>query len=125
MGYSYKPDQVYERDVKAALAEVIKLYPKGTRFQYEPVEANAGAPARLWIVEAGVGARTSFPGLDMGMLGWTRREARRTLLGIVAGMEAQRLMQADDIREAVSVLDLAYDGDPELNRRLHTLVAGF
>jgi len=103
MSYSNTPDRVYERDVKAALTQVMTLYPKGTRFDYEPVEANAGAPARLWIMEDT--GRVPFPGLDLGMLGWTRREARRTLLGIVAGADAQRLIQAETIRAARRMVD--------------------
>lgn len=125
MSNSYSPDQVYERDVKTALAQVMKLYPRGTRFQYEPVQPSAGTPARLWIMEDG--GRTSFPGLDMGMLGWTRKEARRTLLGIVAGAEAQRLAQAETIRRAGNTLS-AWHGtiwpttdQPELLAKLNAL----
>lgn len=95
-------DRIHERDVKTALKQVMLRYPRGTRFQYEPVEPSAGAPARLFIVEDG--GRVPFPGLDHGMLGWSRKEAYRTLVGIEAGMEAQRLVQAEGVRFAAQRL---------------------
>ena len=99
-------DRIHERDVKTALKQVMLRYPRGTRFQYEPVEPSVGAPARLFLFDEDH-RRTSFPGLDHGMLGWTRKEAYRTLVGIEAGMEAQRLVQAETIRRAVTVLSRA------------------
>src|SRR5688500_19039266 len=99
-------DRIYERDITKLLhTKIIPAYPRGTRFQYEPVEPSAGTPARLFVVDDDHG-RTSFPGLDLGMLGWTRKETYRTLVGIVAGMEAQKLLQAETIRGAADQLRL-------------------
>jgi hypothetical protein len=125
-------DRIHERDVKAALTKVMLLYPRGTRFQYEPVEPSAGAPARLWMFEEGHG-RISFPGLDHGMLGWTRKEALRTLIGIKAGMGAQRVLQGEMLRRVRPWLVATSTGaDPagrdelrDLVARLDELTAGF
>lgn len=71
--------------------------------------------------------RYDFPGLDDGLLGGTNREAYQTLRGILAGMTAQRLAQAETIRGAAGQAWAEVRG-PEteaLAKALDELTAGF
>lgn len=94
-------ETITEKDISRLVDRIAAHYP-GQHLDYDRGQPSVGHAWRLNFMldyPASHGL-TSFPGLDRGYLGSSRREAYRTLEGILAGMEAQRLVQADSVRFA-------------------------
>lgn len=94
-------ERINRKDVERLVEIIAKGYPD------TKLDLQVGSPTygHAWRLNFMLGypenhGLTSFPGLSNGYLGWSAREAYRTLEGILAGMEAQRLAQAETIRRA-------------------------
>lgn len=94
-------ERINRKDVEQVVELIAKHYPD------TKLDLQVGSPTygHAWRLNFMLGypenhGLTSFPGLSNGYLGWSAREAYQTLRGILAGMEAQRLVQAETIRRA-------------------------
>lgn len=61
-----------------------------------------GRPWRLYFVNPHNGGVSGFPGLDDGYLGWSKAEVYQTLRGLLAGMDAAKLMWGLRFRTAAA-----------------------
>ena len=94
-------ERINRKDVEQVVELIAQHYPD------TKLDLQVGSPTygHAWRLNFMLGypenhGLTSFPGLSNGYLGWSAREAYQTLRGILAGMEAQRLAQAETIRAA-------------------------
>lgn len=112
-------EQISVKQIDAVFERIAKAYEdSGERLTLTEGRQSEGRP---WQLHFDHGSLGEFTTLSNGVLGWTRREAYQTLRGIEAGMEAQKLLQAQDIRDASGWVEEGARDGGGLLRRLHKL----